>query len=67
MRLAKVPLSDGQQLICVACGRLRPGPIYADLNGRAYVDYYCERHAVEPDPTLAGAERAPEWYGGGGR
>ncbi len=53
MRLTVVsPAAPPVYLVCVRCGRsvlCAPGrpPVYADQDGRAFVDYYCAGCALE--------------------
>ena len=43
MKLVKVNTYLNNTLLCVSCNKLFPAcDLYADLEGREYVDYYCE-------------------------
>ena len=54
MNLHRVDPHPSVRYVCIGCGCfIQPaGPAYADRDGKAYVDYYCEGCALELDPTV---------------
>jgi hypothetical protein len=51
MKLETVPLRDDQTIQCSQCYRMST-PVYADLDGEPYRDYYCVQCATHAFITM---------------